>query len=282
MASARDYAQQQLGNLDLSYLDNERNVARQTHQTSVNNLENTFNNLLQQLETNRADNRRNFNTGRNTVAENAWANNRANSTDVGSRVLGKTGLQNLGEVGNRIETGRQYSTLANDFYGAMDQLNTTEQQSRTQRDIDLEVLMNTLNQTLAGIDTRGAEAGNSWNQALAQLAEQVQGRWDNNANASAALAAQRQIASQQQQAALQSARQQALYGIVEGVNNGSLSTDRAIANLQTQFGLNSADARALLQSFGLEPIKSFSYSYGENYQPNNSLYNSIINGTYGR
>src|SRR5574344_1355313 len=161
MANAKDAAKEQLGGLDLSYLDKERNVAKDTYSTSKNSLQTNFDNLLNTINTNRADTKKNFNVGRGTIAENAFTQNRLNNLDVSSRVAGKSGLKDLGEVGNRIETGRQYSNLANTFYGDMGKLDTTEKESKSQFELDNQALSNTLNQALTGIDTRGAEAGNS-------------------------------------------------------------------------------------------------------------------------
>ena len=115
MANAKDAAKEQLGCLDLSYLDKERKVAQDIYNTSKNSLKTNFENLLNAINTNRADTRKNFNVGRSTIAENAFTQNRLNNLDVSSRVAGKSGLKDLGEVGNRIETGRQYSNLANTF-----------------------------------------------------------------------------------------------------------------------------------------------------------------------
>ena len=127
--SAKDYAREQLGNLDLSYLKGEEDVANRTYGTTKNSLETNFNNLMNQINSNRLDTRKNFNTGRATVAENAYTANRQNQADLASRGIGSSGLKALGEVGNRMETGQQYSNLANKFYSTMTDLENTEKQS---------------------------------------------------------------------------------------------------------------------------------------------------------
>ncbi len=129
--SAKDYAKQQLGELDLGYLDKEKKVAKDSYNTSKGSLENNYNNLIEQIGQNKDVTKKGFNTGRATVAENAFTQGRLNQLDVGSRVTGKSGLQELGDVGNRIETGRQYSNLANTYYDDMKTLDTTEKQSAT-------------------------------------------------------------------------------------------------------------------------------------------------------
>ena len=278
--SAKDYAREQLGNLDLSYLKGEEDVANRTYDTTRSSLETNFNNLLNQINTNRQDTRKNFNTGRATVAENAYTANRQNQADLASRGVGSSGLKALGEIGNRMETGQQYSNLANKFYNTMADLDNTERQSRDQYDIDLQTAKNTLDSSLSSIATRKGEAQNQYNQTLGQLAEQVQGRWDANANAKAALAQAKAAAAQAHSDAknavrsqLSNAKKQALTDIVNGA--GTIEQKRAA--IQATFGVDANTATRALQQLGLEPVTSFNYSIGENYraQTMNDLYDLL-------
>ena len=254
--TAKQYAQEQLGTLDLSHLDNERKVAQNTYNTSNSSLENNFNNLLQQIESNRADTRKNFNTGRATVAEQSYNANRTNQADLASRGVGSSGLKGLGEVGNRIETGRQYSNLANDFYSNMNELQTTEDQGRSQYDIDKQVIKNTLDQALAGIDTRKGEAQNNYNMTLGQLAEAVQSRWDANANAKEALAQAKAAAKQAHDDAVYAQKQN--YGelgkqylnTIMNDNEKFKTVDSKIAAVETTFGVDRATAKEIVNSLG--------------------------------
>ena len=249
--SAKDYAREQLGNLDLSYLKGEEDVANRTYDTTKSSLETNFNDLMNQIASNRLDTRKNFDTGRATVAENAYTANRQNQADLASRGVGSSGLRTLGEIGNRMETGQQYSNLANKFYNTMNDLENTERQSRNQYDIDLQTARNTLDSSLAGINSRRGEAQNQYNQALGQLAEQVQGRWDSNANANAALRQAREAANTQ----LASVKKQALTEIV----NGNGTADQKRAAIQTTFGVDANTASRVLQQLGIESNKTFSF-----------------------
>ena len=278
--SAKDYAREQLGNLDLSYLKGEEDVANRTYGTTKSSLETNFNNLMNQITSNRQDTRKNFNTGRATVAENAYAANRQNQADLASRGIGSSGLKSLGEIGNRMETGQQYSNLANKFYSTMTDLDNTEKQSRDQYNIDLETAKNTLDSALAGINSRRGEAQNQYNQALGQLAEQVQGRWDANANARAALAQAQAAAAQAHSDAVNAARsqlssvkKQALTDIV----NGSGSVDQKRAAIQTTFGVDANTATKALQQLGVAPTTSFSFSINKPYTATtmNDLYDML-------
>lgn len=267
--SAKDYAKEQLGELDLSHLDKEREVAQNTYNTSKSSLENNFNNLIEQINLNRSDARKNFNTGRTTVAENAFNQNRLNKLDTASRVVGKSGLKELGEVGNRMETGRQYSNLANEFYNTMDTLSTTEKQGRSQYDIDQQTIQNTLDQALAGIDTRGAEAQNAYNMSLGQLAEAVQGRWDANKNAKDALEQQKAAAAQAHKDAVDAANNtyksltsEALLSIV---NDKNINQDAKVIQIAKRFDVDIPFARNLLKSLGMYDGDTPGYDSNINY-----------------
>lgn len=267
--SAKDYAREQLGALDLSYLKGEEDVANKTYGTTKSSLETNFNNLMNQINSNRQDTRKNFNTGRATVAENAYAANRQNQADLASRGIGSSGLKSLGEIGNRMETGQQYSNLANKFYSTMTDLDNTEKQSRDQYNIDLETAKNTLDSALAGIASRRGEAQNQYNQALGQLAEQVQGRWDANANAQAALAQAKAAAAQAHSDAVNAARNQLTSAKKETltniVTNKKLSNDEKRAAIQTTFGVDAGTATKALQQLGVAPTTSFSFSINKPY-----------------
>jgi hypothetical protein len=280
MSKAKAAAKKQLGALDLSYLDKEREVSNNIYNTSKNSLQTNFDNLLNAINVNKADTTKNFNTGRGTVAENAFTQNRLNNLDVSSRVTGKSGLKDLGEVGNRIETGRQYSNLANTFYGDMEKLDTTEKESKGQFDLDNQALSNTLAQAMAGIDTRGAEAKNNYNMVLGQLAEAIQSRWDNNANAKAALEQARRAAAQANARAREAANQslvstkrQALTDIV----NMKISSDDMINRIMSTFGVNSTMATNVLQELGIIPIKNASFDINKPYTSTQYV-NQLVGG----
>jgi F0F1-type ATP synthase membrane subunit b/b' len=280
MSKAKAAAKKRLGDLDLSYLDKEREVSNNIYNTSKNSLQTNFDNLLNAININRADTTKNFNTGRSAVAENAFTQNRLNNLDVSSRVTGISGLKDIGEVGNRIETGRQYSNLANTFYGDMRKLDTTEKESKGQFGLDNQALSNTLAQAMAGINTRGAEAKNNYNMTLGQLAEAIQGRWDNNANAKAALEQARRAAAQANARAREAANQslvstkrQALTDIV----NMKISSDDMINRIMSTFGVNSTMATNVLQELGIIPIKNASFDINKPYTSTQYV-NQLVGG----
>lgn len=253
--SAKEYAKKQLGDLDLSYLNAERDNAQNIYNTSKNSLETNFNNLINQINSNREDTRKNFNIGRATISENAYNANRANQLDLASRVTGTSGLKGLGEVGNRIETGQQYSNLANSYYKDMADLDTNERQGRSQYDLDLQNIKNTLDSSLADIGSRESEAKNNYNLTLGQLAEGIQGRWDSNENAEKQLAQARAAAAQAHRDAVNAAKTQLTalkkQSLTDIVNNDKLSFDDKIARIQGTFKVDGATAQNVLRQLGI-------------------------------
>ena len=258
--AAKAEAKKQLGSLDLSYLDKERETAKNTYNTSKSSLENNFNNLINQLNSNRQDTRRNFNTGRATVAENAYDANRANQTSLASNLVNSSGVKGLGEVGNRIETGKQYSSLANQFYDDMSELDTTEKEGRSQYDIDKQSLQNTYDQTMASIGSREGEAKNNYNMTLAQLAEQIQGRWDSNANAEKALSQ----AKQQAKDTAISLNRKDLTDILNAKNSDgkALSFDEKARLISARFNVDNTMAQRVLVELGYGGMEKMMYNEG--------------------
>ena len=253
--SAKEYAKKQLGDLDLSYLNAERDNAQNIYNTSKNSLETNFNNLINQINSNREDTRKNFNIGRATISENAYNANRANQLDLASRVTGTSGLKGLGEVGNRIETGQQYSNLANSYYKDMADLDTNERQGRSQYDLDLQNIKNTLDSSLAVIGNRESEAKINYILSLGQLAEGIQGRWDSNENAEKQLAQARAAAAQAHRDAVNAAKTQLTalkkQSLTDIVNNDKLSFDDKIARIQGTFKVDGATAQNVLRQLGI-------------------------------
>lgn len=189
MASAKSEARRYLGREDdyinLSGLNKERNIAKQVYNTNISSLENTYNDLLNTIASNRQKAATDFSKGRGTVSENAYLNNRDSMSNFSIRGVDK-GINQLNKLGNSMETGRQYSNLANTFYNTMNELDATAKTGENDYNTNREIAQNTLSAALADIGAREANARNAYRAQVAQLAEQIQSRWD----AQNALAAQ--------------------------------------------------------------------------------------------
>lgn len=194
MASAKNEAIKSLGKendyINLSGLNTERQLANDVFNTNKTTFQNAYNDLLNTVAKNRADAKTGFAQSRGTVGENAYFANRDNLATLSSRGIDK-GTYALGKLRNRINTGQQYSDLANTYYRNLDDINATETAGRNEYDYNMATAQNSLNAALADIDAREKAGRNAYKAAVAQLAEQIQARRDANANAAAALNAQK-------------------------------------------------------------------------------------------
>lgn len=199
MASAKSEAQRYLGREDdyinLAGLNREREIANQVYNTNKNTFQNTYNDLLNTIASNRQKARTDFSSGRSTINENAFMRNRETASDLASRGL-SGGLAELSRLGNRMETGRQYSNLANTFYNTMNELDATQRTGENEYNTNLQQARNTLDAALADIGSREAAGRNAYRAQVAQLAEQIQARRDAAAAAAASLALARSNAKQ--------------------------------------------------------------------------------------
>ena len=129
MASAKRQAQSYLGNendyINLKGLNEERQLANDVYNTNTKSFQNAYNDLLNTIASNRTKAKTDFGSGRSTVSENAYLQNRNNIADSSARGLGN-GVAQLNKLGNRMETGRQFSDLANTYYNTLNELNANE------------------------------------------------------------------------------------------------------------------------------------------------------------
>ena len=249
MASAKAEAKKYLGSEDayinLAGLNNERNIANQTYNTNMTSFQNAYNDLLNTIANNRQKARLDFGSGRATVNENAFLRDRESSSDLASRGL-RGGIAQLNKIGNRMETGRQYSNLANTFYNTMNELDATQKTGENEYNTNVETAKNTLEAALADIGAREANARNAYRAQVAQLAEQIQARRDAAAQAAAYLRAQRQSAKD---AATQTLN--AKLSEIAGKNPTEESYKKAMSYYKQVMGGNDGNASRYLNSIGI-------------------------------
>lgn len=254
MASAKKEAQNYLGSvndyINLKGLNEERQIANNIYNTDTASFQNAYNDLLNTINNNRTKAKSDFSSGRATVSENAYLRNRSNLSDLASRGL-SGGLAQLGKLGNRIETGRQYSDLANTYYNSMNDLEAQEKTGTNQYNTQMEGARNTLNAALAQIGSREAAGRNAYKAAVAQLAEQIQARRDAAAAAARSLALQRQQYNDAKKAQLQefNARLSEIAGYGDNLTEDSYK--KAINYYKNTMGGTEADAINYLTSKGI-------------------------------
>ena len=137
----------------------------------------------------------------------------------------------------------------------MADLDTNERQGRSQYDLDLQNIKNTLDSSLADIGSRESEAKNNYNLTLGQLAEGIQGRWDSNENAEKQLAQAKAAAAQAHRDAVNAAKSQLTAlkqkSLNDIVNNEKLDIDDKIARIQSTFKVDSTMAQNVLRQLGI-------------------------------
>lgn len=180
--SARSDAIKKLGKEDdyinLSGLNAERTNAQNVYNTNYNALQNEFNNLLETAERNKLSAKSDFRTGREAVAYNDYMNTRGKTgVDLSSRGT-SSGLGSLGKLGSIIQTNKSNSDLANTYYNSMADIQRDIDTGTQTHNYNVENLKNQLEKQMADIGAREAAARNSYRTAVAQLAEQIQSRWD--------------------------------------------------------------------------------------------------------
>lgn len=235
MASAKKEAMRYLGNendyINLTGLNNERDLANQVYNTNTSAYQNAYNDLLNTIASNREKARTDFGSGRSTISENAFLRNRESASDLASRGL-NGGLRQLSKVGNRIETGRQYSDLANTYYNTMGNIDATEKTGTNEYNTNMETAKNTLSAALADVDAREKAGRNAYKGAVAQLAEQIQARRDAAAAAAASLALQRKQYAEQVKQAQNDAINKFNQSLISAIDNASSKKEGVNAALR--------------------------------------------------
>jgi len=220
-SKAKKEAKSTLGSFDDSAYETQRSSAKSMYDTQLADAGNQWTNLQNRLTSSRKASATDFAKGRSNVAETNYLANRA---DLNRRAAGGTtasGFSDISNLGNRMELGRQYSNLANTYYNALEGIDRDQTEGQQAYDMALRQAKDSYDMALANIGLAQQGAQNQYNAQLASLAEGIQSRWDANANAAAALQAQKE--ANNKSLALQ--RAQYIDGIIGGLNGESNDLD---------------------------------------------------------
>jgi len=256
MANAKTQAENYLGSIrdyvNYAGYDADRANAQEQYDIASQSLQNKYNRLVDTINTNRQQLAKDFTSGRATVANEYYANrNLKTGADLSSYLRG-TGVGALNKNLNRMNLGNSLSNLANTYYSGRDDLNNELRYAGQDYDINTRTARNTLNTQIADANARQKEGENDYANKVATLAEQIQARWDNNANAKASLQAQIDAAEKSQE--LEFLKE--LDRLVDGTQEGY---DRAITLYRTYKGGTDGDARKFLNQYNMyapEIVKS--------------------------
>ena len=159
--------------LDLSAFNAAREKAIASANRSKELLKSQYDRLLSELNRQRKDGNEQFGRGRSTIAEDAYDRNRANLNNLASRGLAGSGLQQLGEVQERMETGNQMNDLASQYYSFMDDLNEQQKAGEDQYNQGIASIEASLEDQLANLGLQEFQAQNQYNQYMSNLAMQL-------------------------------------------------------------------------------------------------------------
>lgn len=100
----------------------QRNAMQSQYNTGLASTETAYQNLLSKLAEQQQDTRKDFGAARATIAEDAFTRGRNLANNLASRNLSASGIMQLGDVQNRMETGRQVSGVANNYFDTQENI----------------------------------------------------------------------------------------------------------------------------------------------------------------
>lgn len=150
--------QAQLEQLMAAYGQQE-NALRGSYQTNLGQTETAYQNLLKQLAKQEENTRKDFGGARATIAEDAFTRGRNLANQLASRNLSASGLLQLGDVQNRMETGRQVSNVAGQYFKTQENLADNKEQGTQSYETAKRQLADSLANNLASLLTQKASTG---------------------------------------------------------------------------------------------------------------------------
>lgn len=281
MASVRQEAINSLGREDdyinLKGLNKERQIANNKYNTQIESLKTEYNNLLEDILNKRTANTKDFNKGRSTVRENSFMATRNDLSNLATRGL-SGGIAQLNKLGNRMETGRQYSDLANTYYNTVNALDTAQKQGTDTYNLNLTSAKNDLDSILADIAGREADRRNAYKTALANLMETIRNRRMTQSYYNSTLAREKEAAEDARDATLTAK----LKGILGNGSDIQKVYDAANYYMGARGG-NFSDALKYMTNKGIYNVNNYK-SFGNKNSGSRNLtaLEQIALGTYDR
>lgn len=158
--------------LDLSAFQRVKDALISSAEESKGILKGQYDRLLADLDKKTKQGNEQFGQGRATIAEDAYDRSRANLNNLASRGLAGSGLQQLGEVQERMETGQQMNDLASQYYAYLDDLDSQRTEGEARYQEGIANIENALEQQLAQIGLQEFQAQDDYNRYMTELALQ--------------------------------------------------------------------------------------------------------------
>lgn len=160
-------------NLDLSAFQKSRDAIIQGANNAKNMLKNQYDRLLAELDKKTKEGNEQFGRGRATISEDAYDRSRENLNSLAARGLAGSGLQQLGEVQERMETGQQMNDLASQYYAYLDDIDAQRREGEAQYNEGIQSIEDSLQQQLANIGLQEFQAQDDYNRYMSNLAMQM-------------------------------------------------------------------------------------------------------------
>lgn len=152
--------------LDLSIYDRLLGTLQSNYNSSKNNLNSQLQSALDSINRSRRKGAQDFSSGRALIAENSYDRQRQQMNDLASRGLAGSGLQQLGDVQEAMEKGNQVSSLANNYYSYLDDLQERENEANMNYNSALTELENAYNNSVANVEFERWNAKNQYEKDL--------------------------------------------------------------------------------------------------------------------
>lgn len=152
--------------LDLSIYDKLLGTLRDNYNNSKNNLNAQLQGAIDSINKSRKKGAQDFSSGRALIAENSYDRQRQQMNDLASRGLAGSGLQQLGDVQEAMEKGNQVSSLANNYYTYLDNLQEKENEANRNHSSTLAELENAYNNSVANVEFQRWNAKNQYEKDL--------------------------------------------------------------------------------------------------------------------
>lgn len=257
--------QAQLSQMMQGFAD-QQTALKGTAQSSLGQTETAYQNLLTQIANQQKESRQDFGAGRATIAEDAFTRGRNLSNKLASRNLSASGLMQLGDVQNRMETGRQISGLSGQYFDTKEKLADSSVQGTQNYEAAKAQIQNSLAAQLANLTTAQAGAQMSGLATIEQLRQAGVSSAQNAAGISQAqtsnnnmleynnlAVAADKVTSYAQKAALIKANYAEAGQTVDGATINTLLNDQAKSQYQALVGVNGYEDTAAKQ-FKLEML----------------------------
>lgn len=206
--------------------------------TDRTSLANSFQQMLDSMNTTRKDNKTALQTSQGTISEDAYSKSRQIDAYMTSKGLGASGISELAGIQNRMATGEAVSKVANAYYKEQEALTKQEVNARQNYDTTLQTLNNSLQSAINKISTSIATDKMSFQQTVDNLKRQVV------SDTNSALQAERAFAQAQEQLALSK------YSAYKSGSSGS-SNDSASMNVAVQTILENTTETPAMKIAGL-------------------------------